>query len=83
MPDTLAPIDGGIFNLKVPQLPQFRFEWHPGKRCVYLIRASAPTMGDPIAEQIETPAAAQMAVLIWCRGFHEGSTVRLSPVLHS
>lgn len=52
-----------------------RFEWHPHKRMVYLIREHAnPVVGEVIAFNVETHGDAKNAVLIWLRGFNEGRT---------
>lgn len=62
--------DTQIFHIKAPRFPQFRFEWHPSRRMVYLIRiGQQPEFGDPIAENADDQGRAQMAVLIWLRGY--------------
>ena len=62
--------DVQIFHIKAPMFPQFRFEWHPGKKSVYLIRVGAqPEIGENIAENADDQGRAQMAVLIWLRGY--------------
>lgn len=73
MSNEINPQTGaGIYHLKQPNFPQFRFEWHPLTRRVYLIRlAVEPLMGDPIAFDIADYGAATNAVLIWLRGYRE------------
>lgn len=61
-----------IFHLKTPNFPQFRFEYHPKVKKVYLIRLGNQILhGDPIADNIETEGAAWMTVLVWLRGYRE------------
>lgn len=61
-----------IYHVSNPRLPQFRFEWHPHVRKVYLIRlGSRRDVGDPIADNVETHGAAVNTVLVWSRGYHE------------
>lgn len=61
------------FCIRQPGFPQWRFEWHPQKRKVYLVRmANTPLTGEVIAEHAETHAAAFGAVQTWLRGYHEG-----------
>lgn len=64
--------DTRVLHLKTPKFPQFRFEYHEAAKKVYIIRATAPTMGDPIAENINTEGGAWNAVNIWLRGYKEG-----------
>jgi hypothetical protein len=64
-----------ILQIRAP-LPgigdKFRFEWHPARQRVYLIRLGVtPEVGDPIATEIETHGGAFAAVQIWCRGYRE------------
>jgi hypothetical protein len=62
--------DAKIFHLKTPALPEFRFEWHPARRNVYLVRLGmTPEIGELIAFNIDNEGAAHNAVLIWLRGF--------------
>lgn len=62
-----------VWNLSNPRLPQYRFEWHPQTRRVYLARLNArPVVGEVIAFNIETHGDAINAVNIWTRGFNEG-----------
>ena len=64
-----------IYGIRAPLLPQYRFEWHPKTRRVYLIRTgTTPEIGEIIAFHIETHGDALNAVLIWSRGFREGQT---------
>lgn len=71
--------DARIYHIKAPTFPQFRFEWHPNTKRVYLVRLSvAPAIGDPIAMEIESHGAAQNAVLIWLRGYREAKAERLT-----
>lgn len=61
--------DTKIYHLKTPAFPEFRFEYHEAKKNVYLIRATSPTHGEAIANNIDTEGAANNAVLIWLRGY--------------
>lgn len=61
-----------ILHIKTPTFPQFRFEWHPGAKRVYLIRVGG-SIGEPIAFEITTHGAAQNAILIWLRGYRQRS----------
>jgi hypothetical protein len=71
-----------IYHLKTVSLPQYRFEWHPKKRIVYLIRVGTkPEIGEAIAFNIETHGDAHNAVLIWSRGYAEGQAPT-APKLH-
>lgn len=76
--DRLAPAGCGpdkIVHIKAPLLPQFRFEYHPLKRRVYMIRVGAlgigtrKEIGEPIALHIETEGQAHNAVLTFLRGY--------------
>lgn len=59
-----------IYHIKAPNAPQFRFEYHPGIKKVYLIRVGAvPEIGEMFAHEIETEGAAWNAVLIFLRGY--------------
>lgn len=61
-----------IYHIKTPTFPQFRFEWHPSTRRVYLIRVGAtPVIGEPMAFEVKTHGDAQNAVLIWLRGYRQ------------
>lgn len=60
-----------IFKIGNSNLPQFQFEWHPGKKKVYVIRlGTVPEVGEVLAHDIENRGAAINAVLIWSRGFN-------------
>lgn len=59
-----------IYHIKAPMAPQFRFEWHPKAKKVYLIVIGAePEIGEAFAHEIENEGAAWNAVLIWLRGY--------------
>lgn len=59
-----------ILHIAAPTFPQFRFEYHPQKRRVYLARVGAkPEIGEVLAHEIDNDGAAQNAVLIWLRGY--------------
>lgn len=69
-PDLPRPAPGAILHIRAPNLPQFRFEWHPGRRRVYLVRhVDGHDVGEPIAFEIDTHGGAVNAVLIWTRGY--------------
>lgn len=73
----VAP-DQQVLHIKQPQFPQFRFEWHPGKSRVYVIRiGSKPEVGEILAHDIADHGAATNVVLIWLRGFREGSIPKI------
>ncbi|MFO1081880.1 MAG: hypothetical protein U1E23_14775 [Reyranellaceae bacterium] len=64
-----------VYHIADPRLPQYRFEWHPKKRIVYLVRLGAvPLTGEAMAHHVETHGDAIRAVQTWARGFHEGRT---------
>lgn len=70
-----------IWHIKAPRTPQYRFEWHPQKRIVYLVRiGSVPEVAEAMAFNIETHGDAHNAVLIWLRGFHEGATPTIQKI---
>ena len=71
------PPPGAIITISAPNA-LMRFEWHPKKKRVYMIRLSDPTIGEPIAYDICDHGAAWNAVLIYLRGFREGEMRRLS-----
>lgn len=79
-----APVQssvGHVTHLKSPTLPQFRFEWHPGKQRVYMIRVGArPEIGEPIALHIETEGQAHNAVLTFIRGYRAATIPELGRV---
>lgn len=64
----------GIFRIHSPKVPEYRFEWHEGVKKVYAIAVnpSGQEIADPIAEAVPDHGAAQMAVLIWLRGYQTG-----------
>jgi hypothetical protein len=85
------PSGGGkaIEHIKAPTFPQFRFEWHPQKRKVYLVRLgrmvdgvlvahTGPLVGEVVAEHAETHGQAFGCVQTFLRGFREGLTPDLS-----
>jgi hypothetical protein len=62
--------DGPIKIIKSPNWPQFRFEWHPKVKRVYLVHVGQkPEIGTVFAFEIENEGQAQNAVLIWLRGY--------------
>lgn len=64
-----------VYVIKQPAFPQWRFEWHPQSRKVYLVRLGRkPLVGEVIAEHAETHAAGYGAVQTWLRGYREGRT---------
>lgn len=64
-----------IYNVKIPSLPQFRFEWHHETRKVYYVRlGTVPEVGEILAHDIDNRGAATNAVLIWCRGYREAKS---------
>ena len=62
----------GIYHIQAPTFPQFRFEWHPSARRVYLVRVGAvPVIGEAMAFEVKNHGDAQNAVLIWLRGYRQ------------
>lgn len=69
-----------IFHLKSASLPEYRFEWHPETKRVFVIAIGRIIRHDgetkekasPIAFDIEGPTTAKAAVQAWCFGFKEG-----------
>jgi hypothetical protein len=62
------------YHIKQPSFPQYRFEWHPKSRKVYLIRLGiTPLVGEILAEHAETHGAAIAFVQTFLRGFREGA----------
>lgn len=62
-----------ILHIKVPSMPDFRFEWHPDSKMVYSIRLShQPLVGEILAFNIADHGSAINAVNIWLRGHHAG-----------
>lgn len=71
-----------VWNMSSPATPHLRFEWHPGKRNVYLVRlGQKPEIGEVMAFNIETHGDAINAVNIWLRGYAEGQAPSV-PKLH-
>jgi hypothetical protein len=74
--------DRTICHIKQPNFPQYRFEWHPQSRKVYLIRlGTSPLIGEILAEQAETHGAAHNFVQTFLRGFREGQMPTPKPHL--
>ncbi len=68
-----------VLCIKQPNYPQWRFEWHPQKRKVYLVRlGNTPLIGEVICEQAETQGAAFGAVQTFLRGYKEGLTPNIA-----
>lgn len=68
-----------VLCIKQPNFPQYRFEWHPQSRKVYLIRVgTVPLIGEVIAEHAETHGHAFNFVQTFLRGFREGQTPTIS-----
>lgn len=66
------PSPDKILHLKTPNWPQFRFEYHPKIKKVYLIRVGIePEIGQVFAHEIENEGQAWNAVLIFLRGYRE------------
>lgn len=64
-----------IKHIRSAKFPQLRFEYHPETKRVYFIRVGvAPEVGEVVAENVDSEGAAQVAVLVWLRGYREGST---------
>jgi hypothetical protein len=66
-----------IYHIGTPNLPQFRFEWHPDKKTVYLIDLhSTPLIGEAIAFEVPNKGAAHNSVLIYLRGYRRAKGER-------
>ena len=80
----LRPSAGRVFLIKSPAaFPDFRFEWHPEIKRVYLIRLNVPKeemMGEPFAFDIDNEGAAYNAVLIFLRGYRAAQTLMPAPL---
>ena len=64
--------DRGVFHIKQPNWPLYRFEWHPASKRVYLIRLwEEPLEGYWIADSVTDMGAAINTVLIFLRGYQE------------
>lgn len=71
-----------ILHIRSGSTPQFRFEWHPRKRRVYLVRVGQdPEIGEVVAFDIETHGDAINAVNIYLRGYNEGRLPGVKPHL--
>lgn len=59
-----------ILNFAQPDIPELRFEWHPGCYKVYVIptKPFMPT-AELITDRIKTKENAHAAVMLWCRGY--------------
>ena len=70
-----------IYHIKQPNFPEYRFEWHPQARKVYLIRLGRePLIGEVIAEHAETHGHAFNFVQTFLRGLREGQNP--TPKIH-
>ncbi len=66
------------YVINLSNFPQFRFEWHPETKNLYLIRLNTMTpIGECIAKKVPTSVAAQEAVMIFMRGYRVGNEVRI------
>jgi hypothetical protein len=64
-----------FYCIQQPRYPEFRFEWHPQKRKLYLVRLNhKPLIGEIIAEHVETHGQAFGFVQTWLRGYQAGQT---------
>ena len=62
-----------ILKLSAPNFPLFRFEWHPEKKKVYLIRLGVtPVTGEIVEEEVSTHGHALNVVKVWLRGYRTG-----------
>jgi hypothetical protein len=56
--------------IKALNFPELRFEWHPGKMKVYVVRVGqTPEIGEVFAHDVTDLGAAHTAVQIWLRGY--------------
>ncbi len=76
-------VPGQVLVMKQPSFPQFRFEWHPFVKRVYVIRiGAAQEIGDPIAFEITENKAAMEVTRMWLRGY-TAAKHELSEVMHT
>lgn len=78
-----APVGSQVFLIKQAAFPDFRFEWHPEIKRVYLIRLNVPKeqmMGEPFAFEIADQGAAINAVSIFLRGYRAAQTFLPAPL---
>lgn len=72
----MEPAAGQIAQIKQPNYPQLRFEWHPQKQVCYVIRVGVLTdgkeMAEPFAWEIQNSGQAINATQIWLRGYQHG-----------
>lgn len=70
-----ATLAGMVYVLHNPKMTHLRFEWHPAKEVVYMIRLDVPNgerlVGEPIAYHIQDHGAAHNAMLVFFRGYRE------------
>jgi hypothetical protein len=56
--------------IRTPSFPEFRFEWHPGRQKVYVVRVGRrPEIGEVFAHDVTTEGGAYNAAAIWLRGY--------------
>lgn len=78
-----------ILHLKNVAIPEWRFEWHPQSRRLYLIRAGVlvdsarveggkAERGEIVAYNVENYGQAYSALLVYMRGVKEGRTPSLA-----
>jgi len=72
-----------ILHIRAPLATEFRFEWHPQIRKVYLVRQGreGPELGEILAEHAETHAHAINFVQTFLRGYREGQAPGVKPHL--
>lgn len=79
----LQPINagtGGVFHIKSPTFPEFRFEWHDKAGRVYAFRVGAtPEIGEPIADRIDTQHGAYSVVAAFAFGWRAATAPKVNP----
>ena len=67
------PPASGVYVIKNPNLPEYRFEWHAFTRKVYAIDlAEKVLIGEVIGEHVNDHGQAIGVVQTWCRGYYVG-----------
>lgn len=68
----------GIIHIKSPNLPEFRFEYHPETKKVYSIElAITPLTGEILAFDVPDHGTAINCVNIWIRGYRASKPLGL------
>jgi|CXWL01.1.fsa_nt_gi hypothetical protein len=64
--------EGRVYHMRMPQVAQYRFEWHENSKKVYFVRiGQTPEIAEIVVEPANTAHEAKTAVMLWCRGYLE------------